>query len=203
VLTPLSPFPPADVAEVVRLYGLRIWVEQGYRQVKGELGWADFQVRADRAIRRHWALVCCAFSCCWRAWFTARETAWPPPPPERDLPPDPMAPALPGTTSATPATSAPTEARGEKRRAAAQTSAGTPTRPATAPAAPRAATTEMAGLAGGVASRAQWALSLERHLAHLARLVQGGTTPRTPMAPRPRRRRLQPPALSPLLTNYG
>jgi hypothetical protein len=28
----------ADPAEVVRLYGLRNWVEQGYKQVKGELG---------------------------------------------------------------------------------------------------------------------------------------------------------------------
>jgi DDE superfamily endonuclease len=56
-----------NLAEVVRLYGLRNWVEQGYKQVKGELGWADFQVRSDRAIRRHWALVCCAFSFCWQA----------------------------------------------------------------------------------------------------------------------------------------
>ena len=64
-----SPLPPADLAEVVRLYGLRVWVEQGYKQVKGELGWADVQVRGDRAIRRHWQLVCCAFSFCWRAWF--------------------------------------------------------------------------------------------------------------------------------------
>ena len=62
-------FTPADLAEVVRLYGLRVWVEQGYKQVKHELGWADFQVRSDRAIRRHWQLVCCAFSFCWRAWF--------------------------------------------------------------------------------------------------------------------------------------
>jgi hypothetical protein len=59
----------ADLAEVVRLYGLRNWVEQGYKQVKGELGWADFQVRSDRAIRRHWALVCCAFSFCWQAFL--------------------------------------------------------------------------------------------------------------------------------------
>jgi hypothetical protein len=64
-----SAFAPADLAEVVRLYGLRNWVEQGYKQVKHELGWADFQVRSDRAIRRHWQLVCCAFSFCWRAWF--------------------------------------------------------------------------------------------------------------------------------------
>jgi hypothetical protein len=57
----------AQLAEIVRLYGLRNWVEQGYKQVKDELGWADFQVRSDRAIRRHWMLVCCAFSFCWHA----------------------------------------------------------------------------------------------------------------------------------------
>ncbi len=68
-----SPVTPADLAEVVRLYGLRNWVEQSYKQVKGELGWADFQVRSDRAIRRHWSLVCCAFSFCWRAWFAEQE----------------------------------------------------------------------------------------------------------------------------------
>ena len=64
-----APFAPADLAEIVRLYGLRNWVEQGYKQLKQELGWADFMVRTDRAIRRHWYLVCCAFSFCWRAWF--------------------------------------------------------------------------------------------------------------------------------------
>ena len=56
---------PADLAEVVRLFGLRIWVEQSYKQVKYALGWGDYQVRSDRAIRRHWALVWCAFSFCW------------------------------------------------------------------------------------------------------------------------------------------
>jgi len=59
----------AELEEVVRLYGLRNWVEQGYKQVKHELGWADFMVRSDRAFRRHWQLVCCAFSFCCRAWF--------------------------------------------------------------------------------------------------------------------------------------
>ena len=65
-----APFAPADLAEIVRLYGLRNWVEQGYKQLKQELGWADFMVRSDQAIRRHWQLVLCAFSFCWRAWFT-------------------------------------------------------------------------------------------------------------------------------------
>ena len=65
-----SPHPPADLAEIVRLYGLRHWIEQSYKQVKDELGWADFQVRSDRAIRRHQTLVNCAFSFCWAAcWF--------------------------------------------------------------------------------------------------------------------------------------
>jgi len=59
--------PVADLAEVVRLYGLRNWVEQSYKQVKQSLGWAQYQVRSDRAIRRHWQLVCCAFSFCWWA----------------------------------------------------------------------------------------------------------------------------------------
>jgi SRSO17 transposase len=66
-----SPIAPATLAEVARLYGLRTWVEQGYKQMKQELGWADWQVRSDRAIRRHWTLICCAFSFCWWAWSRA------------------------------------------------------------------------------------------------------------------------------------
>src|SRR6266567_212761 len=64
-----SPHAAADLAEIVRIYGIRHWVEQSYKQVKDELGWADFQVRSDAAIRRHQALVNCAFSFCWAAWF--------------------------------------------------------------------------------------------------------------------------------------
>jgi DDE superfamily endonuclease len=56
---------PASLAEIVRLYGLRMWVEQSYKQVKGALGWAEYQVRSDVAMRRHWVLVWCAFSFCW------------------------------------------------------------------------------------------------------------------------------------------
>lgn len=57
--------PPADLTEIVRLYGLRNWIEQDYKQVKHELGWADFQVRSGRAIQRHWALVNIAFCFGW------------------------------------------------------------------------------------------------------------------------------------------
>ncbi len=58
-------FAPASLEEVIRLYGLRMWVEQSYKQVKHTLGWSQYQVRSDQAIRRHWQLVCCAFSFCW------------------------------------------------------------------------------------------------------------------------------------------
>lgn len=34
------------------------------REMKNELGWADFMVRSDRAIRRHWTLVLCAWTFC-------------------------------------------------------------------------------------------------------------------------------------------
>ena len=72
----------AQLAEIVATYGLRNWVEQGYKQVKDELGWADFQVRSDRAIRRHWTLVCCAFSFCWHAGQAQAPLAAVPAPPE-------------------------------------------------------------------------------------------------------------------------
>ncbi len=62
---PEASFPPASLEEVIRLYGLRMWVEQSYKHVKHALGWSQYQVRSDTAIRRHWQLVWCAFSFCW------------------------------------------------------------------------------------------------------------------------------------------
>ncbi|MFD5661799.1 hypothetical protein ACFWHX_31830 [Streptomyces hirsutus] len=76
-----SPCSPADLAEVVRIYGLRHWVEQSYKQIKDELRWADFQVCSGTAIRRHQALVTCAFFCR-NIWFAS-------PPPARAPPPEP------------------------------------------------------------------------------------------------------------------
>jgi hypothetical protein len=64
-----SPHPAADLAEIVRIYGIRHWIEQSYKHVKDQLGWADFQVRSDAAICRHQTLVNCAFSFCWDTWF--------------------------------------------------------------------------------------------------------------------------------------
>jgi hypothetical protein len=58
---------------VVRIYGLRQWVEQSFRQIKGELGFSDFQVRKDHGIRRHWELVFCAFPFCWWAYTNTQQ----------------------------------------------------------------------------------------------------------------------------------
>lgn len=76
----------ADLAEIVRLYGLRMWVEQSYKQVKHVLGWSNYQVRSDLAIRRHWQLVCCAFTFCW--WTYGRLPTEEPAETKNDLPPD-------------------------------------------------------------------------------------------------------------------
>jgi hypothetical protein len=97
---------PASVAEVVRLYGLRMWVEQSYKQVKHALGWSDYQVRTDTAIRRHWQLVCCAFSFCW--WACGEHL-------ELGAPPEIV---LEDDTEVLPTLST-TEGRGKKERAAA------------------------------------------------------------------------------------
>ncbi len=84
----------ASLQEVVRLYGLRMWVEQNYKHVKHELGWSQYQVRSDRAMRRHWQLVCCAFSFCWyhashstaSLMQEAREPSEPEVPPQQSVP---------------------------------------------------------------------------------------------------------------------
>jgi hypothetical protein len=72
----------ADLSEIVRLYGLRNWVEQQYKQVKASLGWSQYQVRSDRAMRRHWALVQGAIAFCW--WAETHAPAPAPPPTEAD-----------------------------------------------------------------------------------------------------------------------
>jgi hypothetical protein len=167
-----APFGPADVAEIVRLYGLRNWVEQGYKQLKQELGWADFMVRSDQAIRRHWHLVFCAVSFCWRAWFTTG------PPTDPGTAPDPADTASspnPDTTSA--------PARGEN-------GAG-----ADWPAAPGL-------LAADAPSRPRLAGSVDVPLALLARLVERAPASGAAGAPRLGRTRPSARPLSPQLTNY-
>jgi hypothetical protein len=38
-----SPHPAAGLAEIVRIYSIRNWIEQSCKQVRDELSWADFQ----------------------------------------------------------------------------------------------------------------------------------------------------------------
>ena len=82
--TDSSELEAAELAEIVRLYGLRMWVEQSYKQVKHVLGWSDYQVRSDIAMRRHWQLVCCAFSFCWWAYGHLPTDEEPAPPKTND-----------------------------------------------------------------------------------------------------------------------
>jgi SRSO17 transposase len=57
-------FPLAEVSaeQVYEIYRLRDWIEHYYKPVKHELGWADYQMRPERAIVRHWQLVMLAFT---------------------------------------------------------------------------------------------------------------------------------------------
>jgi hypothetical protein len=42
-------------------YGLRTWIEYGFKHAKHELGWADFRVTDYASIERWWELVSCTY----------------------------------------------------------------------------------------------------------------------------------------------
>ncbi len=42
------------------LYGLRTWIEYGFRQCKQELGWTDYQFKSFSHIERWWEIIFCA-----------------------------------------------------------------------------------------------------------------------------------------------
>jgi hypothetical protein len=52
----------ADAAGACRIYRLRDRTGHSCKPAKHELGWADFQVRSEQAIVRHWQLVMLAFT---------------------------------------------------------------------------------------------------------------------------------------------
>jgi hypothetical protein len=172
-----APGASATLEELVHLYGLRLWVEQSYKQVKGHLGWADFQVRGDTAIQRHWQLVCCAFAFCWWAWFHA-------PPEQRDRF-GALAAAASAECLATPPAPIDAMGRGEnqdRRR--------------------RVLRTAPAGLlAGYAAARAGLVDSLGAALALVAGLVDAPTAGRTPRTAGRRGPRAATVSVSPVLTN--
>jgi SRSO17 transposase len=191
-----SGYVPADLAEVVRLYGLRNWVEQSYKQVKHELGWADYQVRSDLAIRRHWALVQCAFSFCWASWFGKQgagdqRTEPRQVEPEQPAPADSSDAALETNELETerPAPPAEEEAwRWGKNEGQAREAGEGATRPG--------------DLAYGVAAGPRLADSLGNALALVASLVRLAPASRAPGAPKLSWQRPPAQPLSPNLTKY-
>jgi SRSO17 transposase len=47
--------------KVAQLYSLRNWIEYGFKQVKNELGWADFRLTDYASIERWWELIFSAY----------------------------------------------------------------------------------------------------------------------------------------------
>ena len=97
------------------MYGLRLWVEQSYKQTKYALGWSQYQVRSDQAMRRHWQLVCCAFSFCW--WHASHPATAVAGQPAEALAPEPAADEAVGRGENTRPTPASVLAGGAARRA--------------------------------------------------------------------------------------
>jgi SRSO17 transposase len=94
------PLSAATAEQVYEIYRLRDWIEHYYKPAKHELGWADYQMRPERAIVRHWQLVMLAFT------FSLLVGALPEPSP-------PLTSAAP---TADPPSATPEQAAGEKMR---------------------------------------------------------------------------------------
>jgi SRSO17 transposase len=53
---------PGDLRQQVgNLYGLRTWIEYGFKHIKNELGWADHRLTDYKAIERWWEVVFSAY----------------------------------------------------------------------------------------------------------------------------------------------
>src|SRR5215831_8510821 len=152
-------FPLAQVsaAQVYELYRLRDWIEHFYKPVKHELGWADYQVRAEQAIVRHWQLVLLAYTFSLLVGTLPTATA----------PPPPAAPASAAAEPPTAPSTAQASAGGGKIGPRTRSPAG--------------------GLGGDTAPGAELALPLGTAAALLATLVERRPTARAGRAPRPRR----------------
>lgn len=46
---------------VAQLYSLRNWIEYGFKQVKNELGWADYRLTNFKSIERWWEMIFSAY----------------------------------------------------------------------------------------------------------------------------------------------
>ena len=52
---------PGNIQKSVgNTYGLRTWIEYGFKQVKDELGWADYRLTSYEEIEKWWEIVCSA-----------------------------------------------------------------------------------------------------------------------------------------------
>src|SRR5262249_50447884 len=56
------PLAQVSAEQVYEIYRLRDWIEHFYTPAKHELGWADYQMRPERAIVRHWQVVLLAYT---------------------------------------------------------------------------------------------------------------------------------------------
>jgi len=53
---------PGDIQKSVgNTYGLRTWIESGFKQVKDELGWADYRLTDYEEIEKWWEIICSAY----------------------------------------------------------------------------------------------------------------------------------------------
>src|SRR5262245_12824376 len=53
---------PGPIKKTVgNIYGLRTWIEYGFKQSKNELGWADFRLTNYNDIEKWWEAVCSAY----------------------------------------------------------------------------------------------------------------------------------------------
>ena len=57
----MTNIPDISYQDIGNIYGLRTWVEYGFKQCKSELGWADFTLTKYADIAKWWELICCAF----------------------------------------------------------------------------------------------------------------------------------------------
>ncbi|MGL4619502.1 MAG: transposase, partial [Chroococcidiopsis sp.] len=57
----MTNLPKSWQLELGKRYSLRGWIEYGFKQVKNELGWADFRVTDYASIERWWEIVLSAY----------------------------------------------------------------------------------------------------------------------------------------------
>jgi SRSO17 transposase len=57
----MTNLPKSGQLELGKRYSLRGWIEYGFKQVKNELGWADFRVTDYSSIERWWEIVLSAY----------------------------------------------------------------------------------------------------------------------------------------------